>query len=183
MERARFDWLAELGGAAALGLAGGYAAFKAAPSLAVPGAGATTVAGLAFLLGTLAMRAVPPARLHFALPEFALEPMPDILLLDEVAEGPLLLDPPNQDEPLLLDTIFEEEALLLQDALAAPAEDSRVIQLLAGSSPPTAGELKDRIDRHLAAAPRAAMPMSSPPQPDASAALFAALDELKRSLR
>lgn len=182
MERARFDWLAELGGAAALGLAGGYAAFKAAPSLALPGVEAMTVAGLAcFGLGILATRAVPPTRPCFALPEFVLEPVPDILLLDEVAEEPLLLDQPYREEPLLLDTLFEEEALLLQDALAAPAEDSRVIRLFAGAPPPTAGELKDRIDRHLAAAPRAAMP--TPPQPDASAALFAALDELKRSLR
>lgn len=180
MERARFDWLAELGGAAALGLAGGYAAFKAAPSLAVPGAEAMAVAGLAFFgLGSLAMRVVPLTRPSYPLPDFALEPLDrDVLLLDEVAEEPLLLDQIYQDEPLLLDTLFEEEALLLQDALVAPAEDSRVIQLFAGS-PPTPGEIKDRIDRHLAT--KSAMP--PPPQPDASAALFAALDELKRSLR
>lgn len=183
MERARFDWLAELGGAAAPGLAGGYAAFKAAPSLALPGAEAMAVAGLAFFgLGILAMRVVPPTRPSYPLPDFALQPLDrDVLLLDEVAEEPLLLDQIYQDEPLLLDTLFEDEALLLQDALAAPAEDSRVVQLFAGPPPPTAGELKDRIDRHLAAAPRAAM--LTPPQPDASAALFAALDELKRSLR
>ena len=183
MERARFDWLVEFGGAAALGLAGGYAAFKAAPSLALPSAVAMAVAGLAFFgLGILAVRVVPPTRPCFALPEFALEPVPDILLLDEGAEEPLLLDQPYREEPLLLDTLFEEEALLLQDPLAAPAAESRVMQLWAGvPPPPTAGELKDRIDRHLAVAPRAAKP--PPQQPDASAALFAALDELKRSLR
>lgn len=184
MERAKFDWLAELGGAAALGLAGGYAALKAAPSLVLPGAEAMTAGGLAlFGLGMVAMRAVPPARPILSLPEFALEPvMLDILLLDEVAEEPLLLDQLYQEEPLLLDVYYEEEALLLQDALAAPPEDSRVIQLFAGQALPTAGELRDRIDRHLAAAPTAAT-ILPPRQPDASAALFAALDELKRSLR
>lgn len=180
MERAKFDWLAELGGAAALAFAGGYAALKAAPSLALPGAEAMTAGGLAFFgLGMVAMRAVPSTRPILALPDFALEPvMLDILLLDEVAEEPLLLDQLYQGEPLLLDTLYEEEALLLQDALADPADNSRVIQLFSGQPLPTAGETKDRIDRHLTA--KSAWP---PPQPDASAALFAALDELRRSLR
>lgn len=185
MERAKFDWLAELGGAAALGLAGGYATLKAAPSLALPGAEAMTAGGLAlFGLGMVAMRAVPPTRPTLALPDFPLEPvMPGTLLLDEVAEEPLLLDQLYQEEPLLLDAQYEEEALLLQDALAAPPEDSRVIQLFAEQPLPTAGELKERIDRHLAAAPKPGNTILPPRQPDASAALFAALEDLKRSLR
>lgn len=185
MERAKFDWLVELWGAVALGLGGGYAALKAAPSLALPGAEAMTAGGLAlFGLGMFAMRAVPSTRPILALPDFALEPvMADILLLDEVAEEPLLLDQPYREEPLLLDVLYEEEALLLQDALAAPPEDSRVIQLFAGQLPPIAGDFRDRIDRHLAAAPTAGMTIMPPRQPDASAALFAALDDLKRSLR
>ena len=184
MERAKFDWLAELGGAAALALAGGYAALMAAPSLALPGAEAMTAGGLAlFGLGIFAMRAVPPTRPTLALPDFALEPVTlDILLLDEVAEEPLLLDQLYQEEPLLLDSQYEEEALLLQDALTAPPEDSRVIQLFAEQLP-TAGELRERIDRHLAAAPKPGMTVLQPRQPDASAALFAALEDLKRSLR
>ena len=185
MERAKFDWLAELGGAAALGLAGGYAALKAAPSLALPVAEAVTAGGLAlFGLGVAAMRAVPPTRPTLALPDFALEPVTlDILLLNEVAEEPLLLDQLYQEEPLLLDTQYEEDALLLQDALAAPPEDSRVIQLFAEQPVPTAGELRERIDRHLAAAPKPGMTILPPGQLDASAALFAALEDLKRSLR
>lgn len=184
MKRAKFDWLAELGGAAALGLAGGYAALLAAPSLSVPGAGAMMAAGLAlFGLGMCAMRAVPPAGRRHALPDFALEPLAlDTLMLDDVWDEPLLLDQIYREEPLPLATLYEEETLLLHDAIAAAAEDSRVVQLFSGRAVPTAGELRDRIDRHLAAPPRIMTPVP-PLQPDASSALFAALDELKRSLR
>ena len=71
--------------------------------------------------------------------------------------------------------------MLLVDALQKAEPDSRVVQLFARQSMPTPGQLKDRIDRHLAGTPRQPLPIV--PAPDASQALYAALNELKRSLR
>lgn len=174
MERARFDWLVELGGASALGLAAGFAALKAAPSLALPGPAAMTAGGFAFFgLGMMAMRAVRPESPEHALEGFAIEPIAvDELLLDEIFE-----------EPLLLDDVYEDGALLLDDPLVDPEPAARVVQLFATQPMPTPGELKDRIDRHLAGAPRQPSAPMPPPQADASEALFAALNDLKRSLR
>ena len=174
MERARFDWLVELGGASALGLAAGYAALKAAPSFAWPVPAAMTAGGFAFFgLGMAAMRAVRPLPPVLALDEFAVEPIyVDELLLDEIVE-----------EPLLLDQIYDDGVLLLDDPLIEPDPAARVVQLFAAPPMPTPGQLKERIDRHLAGAPRRTPAEMSPPQPDATDALYAALNELKRSLR
>lgn len=170
--RARFDWLAELGGAAALGLAAGFSALAAAPSLGLaPAASMVFGAAGGFALGLAAMRAVRPEARSHALPALAVPALEDEpLLLEDVAE-----------EPLLLDQIFEDCALLLEDRLAEPEADSRVVHLFAAPPMPTPGELRDRIDRHLAGAQR--VPPPGPPPPDATQALFAALDDLKRSLR
>lgn len=170
--KARFDWLAELGGASALGLAGGYAALAGSPSLGLPAAVAmvSTAAG-GFVLGLAVMRAVRPEPRSHALPAFALPPIDDEeLLLEDVIE-----------EPLLLDRLVEDCALLLEDRLAQPEPDSRVVQLFATSPMPTPAQLKHRIDRHLADS-EGVSPIGLPP-PDAAQALFAALDDLKRSLR
>jgi hypothetical protein len=72
--------------------------------------------------------------------------------------------------------------LLLDDALAAPAADARVVQLFAAAPLPTAGELQARIERHLGSRP------AQPPEPlrlvaDDSDALHEALAALRRSLR
>lgn len=178
--RARFDWLVELFGAASLGLGAAIAALKAAPTMGWPGPQAmVAAAGAGLVLGMAAMRWVkPPARSH-ALREFtvvALEP-----------EEPLLLDR-RYEEPLLLTEIWRDEppVLLLEDLLTEPAPDARVVRLFDPAAMPTAGQIKQRIDRYLVDAPaRHSPPMPSPPYQaaDASAALFAALDELKRSLR
>lgn len=174
MGRGRFDWLVELGGASALGLAAGYAAFKAAPSFALPGMTATTACGFAFFgLGLAAMRAVRPASPKLVLDEFAVEP---------IAAGELLLDE-IFEEPLLLDDVYEDGALLLDDPLIEPEPAARVVQLFAAPATPTPGQLKEQIDRHLAGAPRRAPSDLSAPQSDATQALYAALDDLKRSLR
>lgn len=171
--KARFDWLAELGGASALGLGGGFAALAAAPSLGLPAAEAmVSAAAGGFVLGLAAMLAVrPEERSHpiSALPLPPLEEEP--LLLEDIAE-----------EPLLLDQIFEDCALLLEDRLPEPEPDSRVVHLFAAPPMPTPGQLLDRIDRHLAGPSRRGPP-DGPPPPDAARALFAALDDLKRSLR
>lgn len=175
MERGRFDWLVELGGASALGLAAGYAALNAAPSFALPGPAAMTAGGLAFFsLGLAAIRAVPPASPVLELEEFAVESIQvDELLLDEIWE-----------EPLLLDEVYDDGALLLDDPLVEPNPAARVVQLFAAPPVPTPGQLRERIDRHLAGAPRRVPAEISPSQPDdATDALYAALSELKRSLR
>ena len=174
MERARFDWLVELGGASALGLAAGYAALKAAPSLGLPGPAAMTAGGFAFFsLGIALMRAVGPGSPELALEEFAVAPVAaDDLLLDE-----------HFEEPLLLDEIYADDALLLDDPLREAGPAARVVQLFAAQPLPTPGELKERIDRHLASAPRQPFAQMPPPPADASAALYAALNDLKRTLR
>jgi hypothetical protein len=173
MGRARFDWLVELGGASALGLAAGFAALKVAPSFALPGPVAMTAVGLAsFVLGMAAMRAVRPAPSQLELVEFAVEPIQvDELLLDEILE-----------EPLLLEDVHDDGALLLDDPLVDPDPAARVVQLFAAPSVPTPGQLKERIDRHLTGAPRRTPAKMAPPQPDATDALYRALNELKRSL-
>ncbi len=183
MERAKFDWLAEVGGAAALALAGGYAALKAAPSLALPGAEAMSVAGFAFFgFGIAVMRAAPPGRLLHPLPQFRLEPIVATGLRVGEAEEPLLLDQRLPDV-LILDTFCEEEELLLQDVLGATPRESRVVQLFAVQKLPSPETLKQCVDSHLSRSSNSVAPEIPAVQSDASAALFAALDELRRTLR
>lgn len=68
----------------------------------------------------------------------------------------------------------EDDALLLDDVLAQPDPDSRVVQLFDPARSP--GNLHGNIDRHLRAK---SAPSDSP---DASQALSEALRELRRSL-
>jgi len=178
-QKARLDWLAEVGGALALGLAAGFAAFKAAPAFGLKPAMALVASGLgSFLLGLIAMRLVRPEVPSHALAGFAVDPIEseDALELTEVFEEPLLLDSPMV-EPV------DDLALLLEDALPEAEPDSRVVQLFASPPMPTPGQLKDRIDRHLATGSMHVVREFEGPAPDASDALFAALNELKRSLR
>ena len=178
-QTARFDWLVELGDASALGLAAGFAAFKAAPSFALVPATAMAACGIAgSCLGLLTMRAVGSGPRMHRLPEFGIELIEaeDTLELTEVAEEPLLLEE-RYEEPV------EELAFLLEDALPATHADSRVVQLFASPPMPTPGQLKERIDRHLATGTMHVVREFEGPAPDASDALFAALNELRRSLR
>ena len=149
LHRARLDWLAEAAGASALALAVGFAGLKAAPSLGAGTPAVGLVAGLAFGLGALAMRAVPPAPREHALPAFALASLePDELHHDGPA-GELLLDTPVE-EPLLLQDVLQDGVLLLDDQLVEAEASSRVVRLFAAPPLPTPGQLKERIDRHLA---------------------------------
>jgi hypothetical protein len=187
-QRARFDWLIELGGASVFGLGCAYAALKLAPSFAWPPQTATVASGFAFFaIGMLVMRTAHGGPTTHRLADFAVGPVEsDALWLDKPLElDELLLDTPYE-EPLLLDTPFDEpreqDVLILEDALTQPHPASRVVQLFASQPMPTPGQLKERIDRHLAGeSPRPANGRPSPP--DASEALYAALDELRRSLR
>ena len=179
--RARFDWLVELAGAAAPGLAAGFAALKLAPSFGFAPAVGMAASGLAaFGAGLFGMRAVRPGAREHAFPGLRIESIDaGDLLASNVPAEPLLLEIPYEVSTALKD-VAEREVLLLDDPLVADP-DSRVVQLFASPPLPTAGELKERIDRHLAAV----QPIRNreEPAPDASAALYAALAELRRSLR
>lgn len=182
-DRGQFDWLVEIAGASAPAAAAAFAAAKLAPLTDWSLSTAVLVGfGGVFAVAFMAMRIVPAETRHLALPGF--EPpvllddvlLDDVLLLDERYEAPgeLLLDQP------LVDAATEAVAeLLLDDPLPTPPPDSRVVQLFADGRMPTAGQLKDRIDRHLAdgAGPTPSTTI------DASDALSEALAELRRSLR
>ena len=172
-DRGTLDWLAELAGAAAPAMAAAFAASRLAPlyGLAMPGA-VLIGGGGAYAIAFLAMRAIPAEPRHLSLQAF-----------DAVIEDELLLDEPWQSPvgELLLDQRLESTdavaELLLDDPLPPPSEDSRVVQLFADGRMPSAGQLKSRIDSHLADRGKAA------PVADASDSLSEALAELRRSLR
>ena len=126
-----------------------------------------------FGLGMAAMRSVKPEQCEHRLPELKIEPIATDELLLETAFA----------VPLLLEDVFDDGTLLLDDVLAQPVAESRVVQLFATQPASTPGELKARIDSHLAGSPRFRPTHAPSPAPDASGALYAALDELRRSLR
>ena len=175
-DRGRLDWLVEIAGASAPAMAAAYAAAKLAPGNGWSLSSAVLVGSCgAFAAAFTALRFVPAEARHLTLPEFAAAVvLDDALLLDEPYAGTdeLLLD-----QPLALAATEAVAELLLDDPLPAPEPDSRVVQLFADGRMPTAGQLKHRIDRHLADGARPAAPS------DASDALSEALAELRRSLR
>ncbi len=194
--KARFDWLVELSGAIAPGLAAGFVALRLAQSSGHPSAVATSVSAAAFFgVGLVAMRAVKPESREHALAEFSIKPIEtdeEPLLLDTPYEEPLLLDTLHEEallldrpyeEPLLLEDVAGDEPLLLDDALSGPDPASRIVQLFASQPMPTPGQLKERIDRHLASGSMHVVHEHEGPAPDASDALYAALAELRQSLR
>lgn len=179
--KARFDWLVEVAGATAAGLATGFATYKLAPSLGLdPVVGLSTSGMTAFALGLLAMRAVRPSQRDHKLAGLSLQPIEIDAKGDVVASEPLLLEV-AYEEPEAPTSCAEDGELLLDDPLVVNP-DSRVVQLFASQPMPTAGELKRRIDRHLAVGGTHPI-QDEEPAPDASAALYAALADLRRSLR
>lgn len=128
---------------------------------------AWALAAIAFLGAWQALRRVERGANYFHLSPFApialkfTPALPELLLTD--------LDRVRQ-EP-------EEEPLVLTDILKSVGPDARVVRLFDPAAMPTPGQLKHRIDRHLDAT------VSSLPSPDASEALYAALNELRLSLR
>jgi hypothetical protein len=181
-DRARFDWLVETVGASALALAVGFAGLKAAPPLGAGTPAAILAAGLAFALGALAIRAVPAGAREHVLPPFVLVPTQLEELLLDCPEGELLLDMPLE-EPLLLQHVPEEGVLLLDDPLVESDPGLRVVQLFAAPSMLTPGQLRERIEQHLATGAMHVVREFEGPAPDASDALYAALSDLRRSLR
>ena len=172
-DRGRLDWVVEVAGASAPALATAFAAAKFAPvyGWAVPIA-ALVAGGGAFIVAWVALRVVPLEPRRHRLPAFGGVVLDEELLLDQPVADILLLDQPLVDREA--QSVAE---LLLDDPLAAPAADSRVVQLFADGRMPNAGQLRDRIDQHLVDSGK------SVPAADASDALSDALAELRRSLR
>ena len=161
------DRVAELCGAAALAGGVGASAWLCAPH---GGAASAALAGGAAALGGLVgwaiVRAAPGAA--GAMPDFHLDPMTDVVV-----------EKPQVSESLL-------------DDPAEPPEASRVVQLFGPPVADTPGALQARIAAHLGDPAREiARSDGEPPKvwngspaiPDASDALHAALDEIRRSLR
>ena len=172
-DRGQWDWLVEFAGASAPAVAAIYAVAKLAPLNGWPLATVVLVAGGVFAAAFTAMRIVPAEARHLALPEFeAAVALDDVLLLDEPFLDELLLD-----QPLAVTATEAVAELLLDDPLPVTEPGSRVVQLFADGRMPTAGQLRHRIDRHLADGARPASPS------DASDTLSEALAELRRSLR
>lgn len=96
---------------------------------------------------------------------------------------PAAIEPVTPDlEELLLDE--KDELLELEDVLVEVPEDSRVVKLFAREEP-TPGELVDRIADFLGEGrrPASVIPVDAAQQADASAALQAALANIRASLR
>jgi hypothetical protein len=172
--------------AAALGGAVAYALFRLLGGrLALAQlAGAAAIGGvLTYLVMVRMLQSVQANRQSFDFPVFRMADLElaeaDELLLTEQVE--LLLT--DQVELVLTDADrlkprrTPEEELVLNDILAKLEPDSRVVRLFDPAATPTPGQLQSRIDRYLSE--------GTPGSPglDASAALYEALAELRRSLR
>lgn len=136
-------------------------------NLAAP---ASVAAGIAaFLLAWVALRLPDRSGGRFALPAFESNPL-EVQEADEEL-GELLLT--DAFAPIVVQDADDE--LLLDDVLASIGPESRVVRLFDPRRMPTAGELQERIDRHLRGGSQAA--------PDATQELHEALAALRQSLR
>jgi hypothetical protein len=174
------DRVFDLAAAAVPGGAAAYSANRLAPLFDWQPAIAISLAVLvSCAMGLVVMRVASRQGRPLVMPyAFATELAysPELLLdslWDEVAvsDGVLLLEQPVEQQ---IEVLAE---LMLDDPLPPPEPDSRVVQLF--SARPNAGELVNRIQRHLG---RSAPPSSSGPA-DATDALRRALEELRLSLR
>jgi len=171
-QRPAIEIAAESIAAACVGGATAFAVWSAAPPaaawIAAVTSGLLTATGALFLM----QRVDRPRR-----------PGERFVPVDFADEAVLLLD----------DAIDDDGALLLDDPLPPIDEDSRVVRLFAApptgdpSAPlPPPGEMAARIEDFLGVtrtAPAAAPMPFHPPVEDASAALHAALADIRRSLR
>jgi hypothetical protein len=174
-KRPAIEIAAELIAAACVGGATGFAVWALAPLdaalVAAPAAGVIGAIGALVLMGQVA------------------RPKP-------LGESFTPVDFPAEADGLRLDKPVEPEPLLLDDPLPAISEDSRVVRLFA--VPPTAdeaaplpapGEMAARIEDFLGGSRASqAAAVTAPAHPsaaaaDASAALHAALADIRRSLR
>ena len=156
----RLEQGVDLAAAAIFAAAAAYAAFLIGRS--PPIAAATAAVGL--LAGTWTLRAVKPGRPGFALAQFEPSGLPSA-----ATDEWLLTDADRISPPVT----SESDELLLDDVLARLEDFSRVVRLFDPAAMPSAGELKTRVDRHLA----------NRAPPDASQALHDALADLRQTLR
>ena len=175
-DRGQLDWLVEVAGASAPAMAASFAAAKLAPLNGWPVGPASLIGGVAtFAVAFIAMRIIPAETRMLALPQFHGVVLEDELLLDQPVDADF--DELLLDQPLMETEVAAVAELLLDDPLPVAAVDSRVVQLFADGRMPSAGQLLNRIDRHLTESGKAAAAS------DASDALSEALAELRRSLR
>jgi hypothetical protein len=154
------EMLAERAAPVALALAAGWSARLAH----LPLAGIAACGALALALGSIAMRLAGNTASTVASPF-----------------EPAVFEPDEALDELLLDNPVGE--LLLDDPLIEAAPDSRVVRLFARQDP-TPGELVLRISDFLGEDNRSAAPAPVDQDvPDASAALHAALANIRASLR
>lgn len=158
------ETVAEWGAPLLLAAAFGWAGFR----LGAPLAGALAAAIIVFAGGLGAMRRTDSNA------ETILAPF----------ETPNIEPVEPELEELLLEA--KDELLILDDPLVEPAPDSRVVRLFARPEP-TPGELVDRIADFLGGDRKPALVPQRPAEDqygaDASAALLAALANIKASLR
>jgi hypothetical protein len=145
-------------------------------------------AAIAYLLSSRTLSAIANRKPRLAVPVF------DLRDYDSSDTGELLLTQCVCDELVLTkaDRLHDElvlteadriepaasgEPLVLDDILAELGPDARVVRLFDRKAVPTPGQLRLRIDGHLAQVPPSA------DASDASQALSDALAELRRSLR
>lgn len=150
----------------------GFAAFHAAGRVAaLPGMlTAACVSGLlACPVAVVLLRRLEGQTEPFPQPFFEMVEIEPVFLPDA---GELLLTDADR-----LDSAMVDEALVLEDVLAEVPSGSRVVQLFDPAAMPTAGQLQARVNRGLVGGG------NHSPSPDASEALFAALADLRRSLR
>ena len=168
MERNRLELGIDGGAAAIFGAAVSFSATLLGAGMAGAFTGALTFAAM---FGALRLVPAKPR----SLPNFDVAPLEPA---EEPGKVPELLLPKAE----ILDACDLERAadaigeLLLEDMLAPPEPDSRVVQLFGGAALPTPGELKASIDRHLER-------QGPQPLPDSARALSEALAHLRRSLR
>jgi hypothetical protein len=184
------EWIA----ACCLGGAAGFAALKLAPVglLGVLCVSVVATVAALFVVGRVDRDGGAPVSLF----EPAAYPDTAVSEYDGEYREVLLLDAPVDAEELLLDPPLVDTDELLLDTPLVPRDESRVVRLFGdaaqpGPDPaaiPAPGEMLARIEDFLGVArgsAAAAEPASHAnlPSADASAALHAALADIRRSLR
>jgi hypothetical protein len=165
--------------AASLAAATGFAGYRIAAGLTTS-AGVVIVSAvsaiIAYLAGQFLLRIFGGEPKPFPQPNFDITAIAPAPLADL---GELVLSDDERLDELVLNEAdrLDDRPLMLDDVLAGVKPNSRVVQLFDPASMPTPGQFKARIDHHVGEGTRHF------PSADASEALFAALADLRRSLR
>lgn len=163
----RADRVVDAVGASAAGIGAAATAWLVAIETGGPPLVWASLAGVVgVFVGLRIMRAVPGATAATLIP---------------FETAPIAFEDPS--EVLLL----EDEILLLDEPLVEPLVEpepvSRVVQLFAPDAAATPGQMQARIERHLARNEDGEWDNAASQSDDASAALHAALSDIRRTLR